>query len=264
MSRLAAAFDEPCLVGYLVGCHPDRETFLAHASALIDNGCKVLEVGIPFSDPVADGPTIQDAVKQALDAGVRPSDVLEACAELRERHPDTALIVMTYANIAHAMGYGTFADRLRGAGLDGAILADMPPEASQGIQAAFGDALDQVFLASPSSTDDRLDHLIESTRGFLYLVGLFGVTGARDALDLRTVELVQRVAPRARKVGVPVAVGFGISHPDHARQLVAAGADGIVVGSAFVGRVTEGRSPKETGALAAELAQGVADGAADR
>lgn len=264
MTRLAGAFEEPCLVGYLVGCHPDRETFLAHASALIDNGCKVLEIGIPFSDPVADGPTIQDAVKQALDAGVRPRDVLDACAELRERHPDTPMIVMTYANIAHAMGYETFADRLREAGLDGAILADMPPEASHGIQDAFGDELDQVFLAAPSSTDDRLDHLMTSTRGFLYLVGLFGVTGARDEIDPRTVDLVQRVAPRAHQAGTPVAVGFGISHPDHARQLVAAGADGIVVGSAFVTRITDGRSPKETGALAAELAQGVADGAADR
>lgn len=264
MSRLADAFDEPALIGYLVGCHPDRATFLEHASALIENGCRVLEVGIPFSDPVADGPTIQDAVKQALEAGVRPTDVLDACAELRDRHPDTAIIVMTYANIAHAMGYPTFAARLRQAGLDGAILADMPPDVSADTQAAFGDDLDQVFLASPDSTDQRLDHLIASTRGFLYLVGLFGVTGARDELDPRTVDLVQRVAPRARTAGVPVAVGFGISQGDHARQLVAAGADGIVVGSAFVGRVTDGRSPKETGALAAELAQGVADGALDR
>ncbi len=264
MSRLAGAFETPALIGYLVGCHPDRATFLDHASALIDGGCKVLEVGIPFSDPVADGPTIQTAVKQALDAGVRPTDVLEACGELRQRHPDTAIIVMTYANIAHAMGWETFADRLRQAGLDGAILADMPPDVSDEIHAAFGDDLDQVFLASPSSTDARLDHLIASTRGFLYLVGLFGVTGARDALDPRTVDLVHRVAPRARKADVPVAVGFGISQGDHARQLVAAGADGVVVGSAFVSRVTDGASPEETGALAAELAQGVADGARQR
>lgn len=260
MTRLADAFETPQLVGYLVGDHPDRERFLANASAMIEAGCGVLEVGIPFSDPIADGPTIQDAVTEALDAGVRPRDVLDACSELRERHPGTPLVTMTYANIAYRMGYGTFADRLRDAGVDGAILADLPPEHAGDVQEAFGEDLDLVFLASPATEGERLAHIVEATRGFLYVVGLFGTTGAREALDPRTVELVQRVAPVARKADVPTAVGFGISKPEHAQRLVEAGADGIVVGSAFVQRVLDGEPPEALADLTRELVDGIQSG----
>lgn len=264
MSQLAEAFDPPALVGYLVGDHPDRERFLANASAMIDAGCGVLEVGIPFSDPIADGPTIQEAVTQALSAGVRPGEVLEACSELRERHPETPLVAMTYTNIAHRMGYDRFAARLREAGIDGAILADLPPEASADVHEAFGSDLDLVFLASPATEAERLRTLVEATSGFLYTVGLFGTTGARDRLDPRTVETVQRIAPVAREAGVPTAVGFGISKGEHAERLVAAGADGIVVGSAFVQRVLDGEEPKALASLAEELDEGIERGAAKR
>lgn len=258
MTRLANAFDQPTLVGYLVGAHPDPDTFLAHATALIDNGVGVLEVGIPFSDPIADGPTIQKAVSDTLATGVRPGDVLDLCAKLRERHPDTPLVVMTYTNLAYKVGYDVFADRLRGAGVDGCILADLPPEHAADVQAAFGDDIDLVFLASPATSDARVDKLLSATRGFLYVVGLFGVTGARDALDRRTLELIERLAPRADKAGVPLAVGFGVSKPEHARELVEAGARGVVVGSAFVKRVLDGEPAEALGALAKALADGVA------
>ncbi len=257
MSRLAGAFDEPTLVGYLVGCHPDRARFLANASALIDTGCGVLEIGIPFSDPIADGPTIQAAVTQALQAGTRPTDVLDACAELRGAYPEQPLIVMTYANIAYRMGYDTFADRLREAGLDGAILADLPPEHAGPVQEAFGDDLDLVLLASPATSDQRLDKLAAATQGFLYVVGLFGVTGARDTLDARTIALVERISPRAREHGTPIAVGFGISTGEQAKRLTLAGADGIVVGSAFVERATDPDAPATLAKLAGELADGI-------
>lgn len=260
MSRLARAFDEPTLVGYLVGAHPSPEVFLDHAARLIEGGCGVLEVGIPFSDPIADGPTIQAAVADTLARGVRPADVLALCKELRARYPETALVVMTYTNLAYCVGYSTFADRLRDAGVDGAILADLPPEAAGEVRAAFADDLDLVFLASPATSQPRLDLLLDATRGFLYVVGLFGVTGARDTLDPRTVALVERIVPAAEKAGKPIAVGFGVSKGDQAEALVRAGAHGVVVGSAFVKRASEGASAQEMGALARELAEGVARG----
>lgn len=258
MSELEAAFDDPTLVGYLVGCYPDRERFLEYADAMIEAGCGVLEVGIPFSDPIADGPTIQDAVAQALEAGIRPPDVLDAIDELTDRHPDTPIVAMTYANIAHAMGYKTYAERLADAGAAGTILADMPPEAADRTPDAF-ESIDQVFLASPATSDDRLESLLDRTRGFLYVVGLFGTTGARDKLDPRTVELVKRVRPVANQQDTPFAVGFGISKRAHARRLVEAGADGIVVGSAFVEKTLAGETPEAVGELADELAEGLED-----
>lgn len=264
MTRFKEAFQEPQLVGYLVGNHPSREAFLEYASALIEGGCGVLEVGLPFSDPIADGPTIQQAVAEALEAGVRPREVLDACGQLRQRYPATPLVVMTYANIAHRMGFDAFADAVSRAGVDGVILADMPPEAAKEAQQAFGDDVAQIFLASPASSDARLARLAEATRGFLYVVGLFGTTGAREALDPRTVELVQRVAPVAQTAGVPACVGFGVSTGEQAERLVEAGADGVVVGSAFVQPVLDGEDPSVLGEAADGLAAGVRAGARTR
>jgi tryptophan synthase alpha chain len=256
MTRLDGALDEPGLVAYLVGDHPDREAFHAYADALVEAGVSVLEVGIPFSDPIADGPTIQSAVTEALEAGVRPPDVVEAMGEIRERHPEVPLVAMTYANIAHRVGYETFGQRLAEAGVDGAILADHPPEAVEHGPDCLQD-VDQVFLAGPATDDERLAHLARRTQGFLYVVGLFGTTGAREELDPRTVELVERVAPVAAKHDTPTAVGFGVSKGDHARRLVEAGADGVVVGSAFVDKVLEGEDPAALGDLAEELVDGI-------
>jgi tryptophan synthase alpha chain len=257
VTRLEGALDEPGLVAYLVGDHPDRERFLAYADALVDAGVSVLEVGIPFSDPIADGPTIQTAVTEALTEGVRPPDVIEAIAELRDRHPHVPIVPMTYTNIAHRIGYDRFDQRLAEAGADGAILADQPPEAAR--HSTGLDELDQVFLASPATDDERLATVTRSTRGFLYVVGLFGTTGARERLDPRTVELVERVAPIADEQGTPFAVGFGVSRGDHARRLVEAGADGVVVGSAFVDEILDREDPKAVGDLARELVAGIED-----
>lgn len=264
MKRLEAAFREPQLVAYLVGDHPTRDAFLDNASAMIEAGAGVLEVGIPFSDPIADGPTIQDAVAEALEDGVRPRDVLDACRELRQRHPDTPIVAMTYTNIAHRIGYEAFAEALREAGLDGAILADLPIDAADPVQSAFDDDLAQMFLAAPSTSDERLARLAQATRGFLYVVGLFGTTGARDELDPRTVDLVERVAPVAGDAGAPACVGFGVSKGEHARRLVAAGADGVVVGSAFVKKALDREPPEALGELAGDLVEGVHEGARER
>ncbi len=261
MTRLEGAFDEAALVAYLVGCHPSRDAFLENADALIEGGVDVLEVGIPFSDPIADGPTIQQAVTQALEAGVTPGDVIDACSLLREEHPGVPLVVMTYANIAHRMGYDVFADRLREAGVDGAILADVPPEAAGPVQEAFGEDLDQVFLASPATGEVRVRRIARATRGFLYVVGRFGTTGAQDALAKQTLDVVQRVAPLAEEAGVPACVGFGISSGEQAGRLVGAGADGVVVGSAFVEKVLAGEQAGALGRLAGELTAGIEDGA---
>lgn len=255
MTRLEGVLAEPGLVAYLVADHPDRERFLAYADTLIEAGVSVLEVGIPFSDPIADGPTIQTAVTEALDAGVRLADAIDAMGDVRQRHPDVPLVAMTYTNIAHRVGYDTFAKRLRDAGVDGAILADQPPEAADRSGGLPG--IDQVFLAGPATDDGRLAGLAGSTSGFLYVVGLFGTTGAREDLDPRTVELVERIAPVAEEHDTPFAVGFGVSRGEHARRLVEAGADGVVVGSAFVDKVLDREAPAEVGALADELVAGI-------
>ena len=254
--RLARAFERPTLVAYLVGGHPSPEAFLAHASAVVRGGAGVLEIGIPFSDPIADGPTIQAAATAALAAGVTPKDVLGLAGRVHEAHPDVPLVLMTYANLPSRMGLEAFRDAALAAGVCGVILPDVPLEEAPPFQEALA-PLALVLLASPASDADRLARLAAATRGFLYAVGRFGVTGARSGLAEETLATTRRVAAAARAADVPLAVGFGVARPEDASALVAAGADGVVVGSAFVQRVLDGVPPSGSEALARELAGAV-------
>lgn len=212
-------------------------------------GADAIEVGIPFSDPVMDGPTIQEASLQALRRGTTPASILD---ELRDvaLEVDVPLVVMTYANIAFRAGARRFAAELVAAGVAGVILPDVPlEELDEWEPAALAAGVETVLLASPVASDDRLARLCERSRGFVYGVNLLGVTGERAAVDQRSGLLAKRLKALT---DLPVVMGFGVSTPEQAAELVTA-ADGVVVASALMRRILDGAGPDEVGAAVAAL-----------
>lgn len=209
-------------------------------------GADAIEIGIPFSDPVMDGPTIQEASDRALEAGATPESIL---AELRGVEVDVPLAVMTYYNIGFHMGLERFANRLADAGVVAAILPDLPlDEAGPWCEAADGAGVETVFLAAPTTPDDRLPLICERSRGFVYGVGLLGVTGERSQLQASAVDIAGRLK---NVTDVPVLVGVGVSTPEQAQE-VSQVADGVVIGSALVRQLLES-GPDEVGQLTGEF-----------
>lgn len=224
------------LMPYLMGGYPDLATSLAIGRACVEGGADLLELGIPYSDPLADGPVIQSAGTAALAAGATFDRILELCAELSKLVP---VVVMTYANIVQAKGSEQFCTRLVAAGASGAIVPDLPPEeAGELLGHADRAGLALVPLIAPTTPDDRLALIGSRARGFLYTVSASGVTGERsgDAGYARVIERAKRATD------VPVALGFGISSGEQARAAVAAGADGVIIGSKLV-RLAGGPDP---------------------
>lgn len=254
MNRIAEAFaaakneNRAAFVPYLTAGFPSDEEFLAAARELL-TVADLMEVGLPYSDPLGDGPTIQRSSQSALEAGVTPARTLALVEQLREE-TDKPILVMTYYNPVYTYpgGEGAFVRDLKRAGADGAILPDLPPEEAEELIAIARDVdLDTVFLVAPTSTEARLKTVTAACRGFVYAVSITGVTGARDAVGSEVPELVERI----RAVSdLPVAVGFGVSSGATAGP-VAKAADGVVVGSALVRLLEEGRSPET---LAREIA----------
>ncbi len=225
-----------------MGGDPDLETCQEVIGAVVRGGADILEVGIPFSDPIADGKSVQAAGVRALTSGTRPADVLRLVAEVR-KVSDVPVALMTYCNPVFARGAGEFLDASKKSGVDGIIVPDLPLEEA----GAFGRAarrrgIDSVLLAAPTTSPERMKKIVASTSGFLYLVSLLGVTGAREELKEGTVSLV-KFARRYTEGKVPLAVGFGISRPEHVKAVLGAGADAAIVGSAIVDRV--GRMARE-------------------
>lgn len=242
------------LICYLPAGYPDLETSTRCLVAAAEAGADVLEIGFPFSDPIMDGPTIQAASQHALDAGYRVGDFLEVARHVTNDTEIPAL-VMTYYTIPDTRGLDRFAADARRAGLSGAILPDLPAdEAEPWIAAASGAGLETVFLASSVSTDDRLEAIGGASTGFVYAVGLMGVTGTK-AVESSTRDLVARIRPHA---DVPVCVGVGVKDPDQAEE-VAGYADGVIVGSAIVEAVGAGRAA-EAPTRVAELVGGLRRG----
>lgn len=220
----------PALVAYLTSGDPDLRVTREVALAAISAGAEVIELGVPFSDPVADGPVIQRASERALKNGVALSDVLKVAAEIR-RESDAGLIVFSYLNPILRMGLEKFAAKAAEAGVDGALITDLPvEEADEYVRCMRKKNLATVFLAAPTSTDARLKRIADLSTGFVYAVSRTGITGARKELPEDAEKLVRRVRKFTQ---VPIAVGFGISAPD---QFAAVGkfADAAVVGSAIV------------------------------
>ena len=250
--RIAAAFSEhgktAALMPYLMGGFPDVETSAACAAACADAGADLIELGIPFSDPLADGPTIHAAATEALAAGVTPADALGVCERIAERLP---VVLMVYANLALQEG---FTDRALAAGACGLIVPDLPHDEAGPLREACDErGLALVPLVAPTSTEERMAEVGADARGFVYTVSLTGTTGERTELPPGLADTVARVRASAT---VPVAVGFGISTPDHARA-VAEVADGVIVGSRVVRASGEGGAAA-VGELVGELAAALA------
>jgi tryptophan synthase alpha chain len=261
-ARIASAFarardeDRAALVVYLTAGFPDPATSRACFEAAVEAGADVVEVGLPFSDPMMDGPTIQAANQTVLDAGFTLGDQLALVGELR--HLDVPKVAMTYVTIADTRGYGRFAAECADAGLAGVILPDLPaPEASAWLAAAAEHGLATVFLASSVSSDERLDALTAVSSGWVYATGLMGVTGVKGVSHEVTRALVDRVRTRT---DLPVAVGIGVKDAASAAE-VAGYADGVIVGSAILQAAGEGDpagAPERVASLVRELRAGVA------
>ncbi|MEW5912124.1 MAG: tryptophan synthase subunit alpha [Thermodesulfobacteriota bacterium] len=239
---------------FVTGGYPDPDGCLELIQALDQAGADLIEVGVPFSDPLADGPVIQQTSQRALAAGATPPSVL-ALVERAAARVRAPLVLMTYVNPVLAMGPAEFAARAAGAGAAGVIVPDLPPEeAGPWLEAARGQDLDTVFLAAPTTPAERLGRIAAASRGFLYYVALVGVTGAELALDQGLLDGLQRAREAA---GLPVAAGFGVATPAQARGLAAA-ADGVIVGSALMRKMLEAPRPAEGLAACAGLARDLA------
>ena len=252
--------ERAALVGYLPAGFPDVDGGIEALTAMVEAGCDAIEVGLPYSDPVMDGPTIQAAAQQALDGGVRTRDVLRTVEAVAARGCPT--LVMTYWNPVERYGVDRFAADLAGAGGAGLITPDLTPDSADAwIAAADAHDLDKVFLVAPSSTDARIAMTTAACRGFVYATAVMGVTGARAS----TSELAGPLVARTRAAtDLPVAVGLGVGNGRQAAD-VAAYADGVIVGSAFVRTLLDHPDDRAAGlraltALTEDLAGGVRGG----
>ncbi|CAN5340699.1 tryptophan synthase subunit alpha [soil metagenome] len=244
------------LVGYLPAGFPDVAGSVEAMRVMVDAGCDVIEVGLPYSDPVMDGPTIQAAAQRALEGGIRTVDVLRTVEQVAEA--GVPVLVMTYWNPVERYGVERFATDLAAAGGAGLITPDLvPEEADAWIAAADQHELDKVFLVAPSSTDARLRSTTQACRGFVYATAVMGVTGLRDSSS----DLVAPLLERTREVtDLPVGVGLGVSNGRQAAE-VARHADGVIVGSAFVRRLLDAGTDRAAGLAALrDLTQDLAEG----
>ncbi len=266
--RITAAFDRAkaenraVLVAYLMAGDPDLETSFEALCALRDNGADIIELGAPFTDPMADGPAIQKAGLRALANHTTLLDTLSLAARFRETDTTTPLILMGYANPVHSLGYAPFAEAAHAAGVDGTILVDLPPEEDAVLRAEYAKHdLSVIRLATPTTHAERMKKVAEGASGFIYFVAVTGVTGAGSADPAAiagNVEMARRVS------GLPVCVGFGVKNGAQAAEMAKI-ADGVVVGSAFVEHAARAhesgefaRAPVEMGVLAGELSRAIA------
>ena len=260
--RALRARGEKALVPFVTAGDPDIATTEAIVLALAAAGADCVEIGVPFSDPMGEGPTIQRASERALKTGVSLRRIFELVERLRPQL-EIPIVLMGYANNMLAPGERAFAERAAAVGVDGLITVDLPPEEGDGFFAALRDkGVDPILLAAPTTTPARLAMLAKETRGFLYFVSLTGVTGARRALPAT---LERDVGELRRISDVPVIIGFGVSTAEQARELTRF-SDGVAVGSALIDRIERAGSREAAveaaGSFAAELKRGLLPGSA--
>ncbi|WP_420028413.1 tryptophan synthase subunit alpha [Haloglomus litoreum] len=265
-SRIPEAFDgEPAFVPYLAAGDPNYEASLEYVEALARAGADCIELGLPFSEPIAEGPTIQQAVVRSLEGGMTVERYFEFVSDL---DVDVPLVCMTYYNLIYrygeAEGPEPFVERAAAEGIDGFVVPDLPAEEAGPLREACDEhGRDLVSIVAPTTGEERLQRLVDLASGYLYIQARLGVTGARQSVSDRTAESLARVAETG--TDLPRAVGFGISSFEQARDVIAAGADGVIVGSALVDIVAEGheadRPVAETADRLEELGRELKEGA---
>ncbi len=246
MSDIDAAFEDgPAFIPYLVVGDPDYESSLEYVHALDRGGADVIELGLPFSEPIAEGPTIQSAVVRALEAGMSPERFFEFVEDLEV---EASLVCMTYYNLIYQYGEGEgpapFVERAAEVGISGFVVPDLPAEEAGPLREACDEyGLDLIFIVAPTTRGDRLERMMAQVSGYVYVQARLGTTGARDDVSDQTEESLERLAAW----DVPKAVGFGIKTGDHAERIVGAGADGIIVGSALIDIIADAEEAESDG-----------------
>ncbi|ACT60024.1 tryptophan synthase subunit alpha [Hirschia baltica] len=269
ISRISAAFEKAktqnraAFVTYMMCGDPDLETSFEAAQALAENGADIIELGAPFTDPMADGPAIQKAAQRSLKAGTKLADVLSVAKRFRETNQDTPLIIMGYANPIHKMGYKAFAEAAADSGVDGVITVDLPPEEDAELRGYLADLeLAVIRLATPTTTQARMETVANGSSGFVYYVSVAGITGAGTGAQTDIKAGVDRAKNAS---GLPVAVGFGVKTAEQAAEFSRL-ADGVVVGSAIVEEVRmaveagmPSDAPRRMGTLVKVLSDAIAE-----
>ncbi|MEG3225548.1 MAG: tryptophan synthase subunit alpha [Methanobacteriales archaeon Met13] len=227
---------ESAFIPFVVAGDPDFETSLQIVQEMVRAGADALEIGFPFSDPIADGPTIQAADVRALEAGMTVQKGFEFIRKIRE-FSDIPIGLLVYYNLVYKMGLDQFYREAKNSGVNGILAADLPPEeAADAIKSAKKHGINQIFMAAHTTSNQRLKNISKLAGGFVYVVAVMGVTGVRSQLDDSTVDLIHRVR---KHTPLPICVGFGISQPEHVEKITKAGSDGAIVASALINLVEE-------------------------
>jgi tryptophan synthase alpha chain len=224
---------EGALIGYVTGGDPSLKISQQIVETIAQVGADIIEIGVPFSDPIADGPTIQAASNRSLNAGTTPKKIFDIVKETKKRI-EIPIALMTYYNILFKMGVRDFLKKASEHRVDGLIIPDLPiEEATEYRELTEKQGIDTIFLATPSTSPNRLKDVLDYASGFLYLISVYGVTGKRDDISPLTIQSIKRIKPYTSGK-IPLAVGFGLHKPEHIRSIIGHGADGTIVGSALV------------------------------
>lgn len=238
MSRIKEKFaelatkKEKALIAYIMVGYPNEKATIAVIRGLIRGGADIIELGFPFSDPLADGPVIQNASTKSLENGTKINKFFNIVKKIR-KETETPLILMTYTNILYHKGYAKFIAEAKKAGIDGFILPDMSIEESKEYLASAKNMSDTIFLVSPNTAKSRIEKITKASTGFLYLVAVYGTTGVKTGIQNYTLKAIKDVK-KITKGKIPVGVGFGVSTPEDVKKYINAGADAVIVGSAFL------------------------------
>jgi len=239
MSRIKNKFlelkqkNEKALIAYIMVGYPNEKSTICIINGLIKGGADIIELGFPFSDPIADGPVIQNASNISLNKGAKIDKFFQIIKKIR-RETDIPLILMTYTNILYKIGYEKFMLKAKNAGIDGFILPDMSIEESKNyVNAARKNKLDTIFLISPNTSTERIKKILKVTSGFLYLVSMYGTTGMQTKIQKYTIDAIKKTKKVVNKKK-PIGIGFGINTPQDAKKFLSFGLDAIIVGSAFL------------------------------
>jgi len=238
MSRIKEKFaelkgkNEKALISYIMVGFPNQRATLSAIKGLVKGGTDIIELGFPFSDPLADGPVIQNASTVSLEKGTKINNFFSLVKKIRKL-TDLPLVLMTYTNILYSKGYPEFISEAKKAGIDGFILPDMSIEESKEYLKAAKGKTDTIFLVSPNTNKKRIRKISKSTSGFLYLVAVYGTTGVKTGIKNYTIKAIKKVKKQT-KAKIPVGVGFGVSTPADVKKFISVGADAVIVGSAFL------------------------------